>query len=250
MSEIGKSRVLVIGGTRGAGLLIARLLHQRGYQVRVLVRNPAAAELGVSFEVVAGDLTKAETLPAAVADVDHIIFTAARPAAYAPSAQSSDRLSGRVGHDCGRAPSRIPGRFVYLTRSASGLFFGRTLINLSRGTRRLAPAVEDDIRATGLTTRSSAWASCSIGLPGSTRSSSGRTPCRWRLGTGSPALMSRRRSSKPWSIRTPRGRRSRSCGARVRGERAGTPYSIGSNRTRDDGNCGDSAGLPWTAPLE
>ena len=113
MSEDGKSRVLVIGGTRGAGLLIARLLHQRGYQVRVLARNPAAAaaELGPSFEVVAGDLTKPETLPAAVADVDHIIFTAGAPSGrYAPErASQGDRLSGRGGHDCGRAPNRIPG---------------------------------------------------------------------------------------------------------------------------------------------
>ena len=49
MSEVGKSCVLVIGGTRGAGLLIARLLHQRGYQVRVLARNPAGSRTGPLF---------------------------------------------------------------------------------------------------------------------------------------------------------------------------------------------------------
>jgi uncharacterized protein YbjT (DUF2867 family) len=67
MSETGKSRVLVIGGTRGAGLLIARLLRERGYRVRVLARDLARAStgLGSSFEVVAGDLTKADTLPPA-----------------------------------------------------------------------------------------------------------------------------------------------------------------------------------------
>ena len=42
MSEIGMTRVLVVGGTRGAGLLIARLLHQRAE----LERRRAAAEIG------------------------------------------------------------------------------------------------------------------------------------------------------------------------------------------------------------
>jgi uncharacterized protein YbjT (DUF2867 family) len=81
MSETAKSRVLVIGGTKGAGLLIARLLHKRGFRVRVLARDPgrAAAELGASFEVIAGDLTKTHTLAPAVAQVDHIIFTAGAP---------------------------------------------------------------------------------------------------------------------------------------------------------------------------
>src|SRR5687768_10555584 len=41
MSKAGGNRVLVVGGTRGAGCLIARLLHERGYDVRVLARDPA-----------------------------------------------------------------------------------------------------------------------------------------------------------------------------------------------------------------
>jgi uncharacterized protein YbjT (DUF2867 family) len=130
MSEVGRSRVLVIGGTRGAGLLIARLLHQRGYQVRVLARNPvaAAAELGLSFEVVAGDLTKAETLPAAVADVDHIIFTAGAPSGrYAPErvVKATD-YQGVVDTIAARAPSRIPGplRLSQLDRHRD-VFLGR-----------------------------------------------------------------------------------------------------------------------------
>lgn len=70
--------VLVVGGTRGTGLLIARLLVQRGYQVRALARDAARAtlQLDSAVDVVAGDITKPETLPAAVEDVSHIIFTA------------------------------------------------------------------------------------------------------------------------------------------------------------------------------
>ncbi len=70
--------VLVIGGTRGTGLLIVESLARDGYRVRALARNPgqAAPRLGSAAEVVPGDVTKPETLAAAVKDVTHIIFTA------------------------------------------------------------------------------------------------------------------------------------------------------------------------------
>ena len=66
--------------------------------------------------------------------------------------------------------------------SAAGM-----LINLLQEEHALgAPGASKTIFAPAAwTTPSSAWASCSIGLAGSTRSS-GRTPCRWRCGTGSP----------------------------------------------------------------
>jgi len=70
--------VLVIGGTRGTGLLIVESLARDGYRVRALARNPgqAAPRLGSAAEVVPGDVTRPETLPAAVKDVTHLIFTA------------------------------------------------------------------------------------------------------------------------------------------------------------------------------
>jgi uncharacterized protein YbjT (DUF2867 family) len=156
MSEVGKCRVLVIGGTRGAGLLIAHLLHQRGYQVRVLARNPAAAaaELGLSFEVVAGDLTKPETLPAAVADVDHIIFTAGAPSGcYAPErvVKATD-YQGVVDTIAAARQAGFRGRFVYLNSIGIGTSsLAGTLINLlKRNTLVWRRRVEDDIRASGL----------------------------------------------------------------------------------------------------
>lgn len=156
MSEVGKSRVLVVGGTRGAGLLIARLLDQRGYQVRVLARNPAAAaaELGLSFEVVAGDLTKAETLPAAVADIDHIIFTAGAPSGrYAPErvVKATD-YQGVVDTIAAARRAGFQGRFVYLNSIGIGTSsFARTMINLlKKNTLVWRRRVEDDIRASGL----------------------------------------------------------------------------------------------------
>jgi uncharacterized protein YbjT (DUF2867 family) len=70
--------VLVIGGTRGTGLLIARLLHRQGVPVRVLARDRTRAVtlFGRTVEAVSGDITKADTLPAAIDGARHIIFTA------------------------------------------------------------------------------------------------------------------------------------------------------------------------------
>src|SRR5262245_31130708 len=76
--------VLVIGGTHGTGLLISRLLRQRGQRVRVLAREPKRAltlfDSGV--EIVGGDLTKPETLTPALSDVRHVIFTAGCRSGY------------------------------------------------------------------------------------------------------------------------------------------------------------------------
>ena len=60
--------VLLIGGTRGTGLLIARLLLREGVPVRVLARDAARATgaLGNGPEVVVGDITKEATLPDAI----------------------------------------------------------------------------------------------------------------------------------------------------------------------------------------
>lgn len=79
-------RVLVIGGTRGTGLLIVGRLRERGYRVRVLARDPdrASARLGVdtgagagtALEVRRGDITRPETLGPAIEDVQQIVFTA------------------------------------------------------------------------------------------------------------------------------------------------------------------------------
>ncbi len=71
-------RVLVVGGTGGTGLLIAHLLLQSGYRVRVLARNPiqAARRLGSAVEVVPGDVTQPHTLSSAVRDITHLFFTA------------------------------------------------------------------------------------------------------------------------------------------------------------------------------
>ena len=80
-------RVLVIGGTRGTGFEIVRLLLRDGYRVRALARNPAKAQkkfslFSAAVEIMVGDITKPGSLPSAMRDVEHIIFTvgvASRP---------------------------------------------------------------------------------------------------------------------------------------------------------------------------
>jgi uncharacterized protein YbjT (DUF2867 family) len=156
MSEAGQRRVLVVGGTRGVGLQIARLLQQRRYRVRVLARDPvrAATELGPAIEVVAGDITKADTLRPAVRDADHIVFTAGAPSGrYAPEVlvKATDH-DGVVDTLAVARNAGFKGRFVYLntigikTSSWAGL-----LINLlKRNTLVWRRRVEDRNRASGL----------------------------------------------------------------------------------------------------
>jgi uncharacterized protein YbjT (DUF2867 family) len=68
--------VLVVGATGSIGRLVVEQAIRKGHAVRALVRNPRKA-LG-SFpdvDVVAGDLTRPDSLVPAVAGVDAIVFT-------------------------------------------------------------------------------------------------------------------------------------------------------------------------------
>src|SRR6266536_1217041 len=93
-------RVLVVGGTRGTGLLIANLLVRDGYRVRALARNPAKAarSLGSAVDIVPGDVTKPDTLASAVKDLTHLIFTAL--ASVSRSEEHTSELQSRVDLVC------------------------------------------------------------------------------------------------------------------------------------------------------
>ncbi|HKU97110.1 MAG TPA: SDR family oxidoreductase [Vineibacter sp.] len=156
MSEATADRVLVIGGTRGTGLLIARLLHARGHGVRVLARDPVRAvrDLGPAFDVVAGDLTKPDTLPKAVQGADHIVFTAGAPSGrYAPErlVRQTD-YQGVVDTLAAARAANFRGRFLYLNSIGIATpSLAATLINLlKRNTLVWRRRVEDDIRASGI----------------------------------------------------------------------------------------------------
>jgi len=156
MSETAADRVLVIGGTRGTGLLIARLLQARGHRVRVLARDAvrAARDLGPAFDVVAGDLTKPGTLQKAVQDIDHVVFTAGAPSGrYAPErlVRQTD-YQGVIETIAAARAAHFRGRFLYL--NSIGIVtpsLAATFINLlKRNTLVWRRRVEDDIRASGI----------------------------------------------------------------------------------------------------
>ena len=68
--------VLFVGATGSVGRLAVEEALRQGYRTRALVRNRDRARgLPPQAEVVVGDLTRADTLAAAVADVDAVVFT-------------------------------------------------------------------------------------------------------------------------------------------------------------------------------
>ena len=130
--------ILVIGGTRGTGLLIAQLLVRRGFAVRVLARNPvgARASFGTAVDIVEGDITIASTLPRALDGVTHIIFTAGCRSGY-PAAEARIRATeydGVLNTLAAAQEAGFVGRFLYMTSSGvtrRSLF--SVLLNLYKG---------------------------------------------------------------------------------------------------------------------
>lgn len=148
--------ILVIGGTRGTGQLIARLLLQRDQHVRVLARDPkrAAGLFDSRVEIVAGDLTKPQTLSPAIRGAHHVIFTAGCRSGY-PVREPRVRAVEFEGVIQTLATARqvgFEGRFLYMTSSGVmtenlathclNLWKGNTLVWRRR--------VEDEIRASGV----------------------------------------------------------------------------------------------------
>lgn len=71
------STILVAGATGSIGHLVVEEALSEGYTVRALVRDPAKAAriLPPAAEIAVGDVTRPQTLPAAVQGVDAIILT-------------------------------------------------------------------------------------------------------------------------------------------------------------------------------
>src|SRR5262245_56733725 len=111
--------VLVIGGTRGTGSLIVRLLERRKVPVRVLARNPANARTLFSsiVEVVGGDITQPSTLPTAIEGASHIVFTAGCRSGH-PAGEAQIKATEYEGvlHTLKAArDAGFDGRFLYMT---------------------------------------------------------------------------------------------------------------------------------------
>ena len=111
-------RALVIGATQGTGYHIVQRLLRDGYRVRVLARNEAKARsrFNDGVEIVAGDVNRGDTLPSALAGVDHVILTAGvtqRPAGerlVKPTVYDGTLNVLTASRDAG-----LSGRFMYMS---------------------------------------------------------------------------------------------------------------------------------------
>ena len=73
---VNRSTALVVGATGSIGRLVVEEAMRQGYAVRALVRDARkASQFPGGVQAVVGDLTRAETLAAAVNGVDAIVFT-------------------------------------------------------------------------------------------------------------------------------------------------------------------------------
>src|SRR6185295_11867828 len=134
----GNGPILVIGGTRGTGLLIARLLVQEGFSVRALARNPAnaARRLPSEVEIIRGDITQPPTLLPAITGVRHIIFTAGRRSGrpVGPGNIRRTEYEGVLNTLAAADRTGFDGRFLYMTASGTGSdSFWAIALNIYKG---------------------------------------------------------------------------------------------------------------------
>jgi uncharacterized protein YbjT (DUF2867 family) len=148
-------RVLVLGATRGTGAEIVKRLLRDDFQVCALARDQRTARsvLGDNVELLQGDVTRRETLAAAMRGVGHVIFTVGvtkRPA--------SQRSIIAVEYDGVRntlaamKEAGVNGRFLYMTAiGVTRHSIASIVLNLIKGRtlvwRRRA---EEEIRRSGV----------------------------------------------------------------------------------------------------
>ena len=148
--------VVVIGGTRGTGLLIAQRLQHLGLPVRILARNPlrAQAQLGSTCPIIAGDITQRDTLPPALEGATHIVFTAGWRSGH-PAMERHIReteYGGVVNTLAAAERVGFGGRFLYMT--ASGVTtrsWASACLNFYKGNTLVwRERAEHEIRGSGL----------------------------------------------------------------------------------------------------
>ena len=89
--------ILIIGATGTVGGQVVQQLTAMGTPVRALVRNPAAADLPQSVDVIEGDLTRPETLDASLNGIDTVFLVwTAPPPAFAPAFERIAKHARRI----------------------------------------------------------------------------------------------------------------------------------------------------------
>jgi len=101
--------VLVVGSTGSIGHLVVEEAVRQGYAVRALVRTPSKArKFPAQVEVISGDVTRPETLTAAVEGADAIVFTLGSDGKGKVGAESVDYGGVRnILHPLGSQKPRI-----------------------------------------------------------------------------------------------------------------------------------------------
>jgi uncharacterized protein YbjT (DUF2867 family) len=101
--------VLVVGATGSIGRLVVEESIREGYPTRALVRDPdKARRVPLGAEIVVGDVTRPDTLPAAVAGIDAVVFTLGSGGAGRTGAETVDYGGVRnVLIALGAQPARI-----------------------------------------------------------------------------------------------------------------------------------------------
>jgi uncharacterized protein YbjT (DUF2867 family) len=148
--------VVVIGGTRGTGLLIAQRLQRQGVSVRVLARNleRARARLGPTFQLIAGDITQPDTIPRVLEGATHVVFTAGcrsgRPTTERHIRETE--YGGVVNTLTAAQRLGFGGRFLYMTASGvTSRSWTTVLLNLYKGNTLVwRERAEHEIRGSGL----------------------------------------------------------------------------------------------------
>src|SRR5271165_4798533 len=88
---IPRMTVLVVGATGSIGRLVVEEALRQGHAVRALVRTPGKARrLPLEAQVVRGDVTRPDTLTAAVDGIDAVVFTLGSDGAGKVGAESVD----------------------------------------------------------------------------------------------------------------------------------------------------------------
>ena len=83
--------VLVVGATGSIGRLVVEEAIRQGYATRALVRDPGKAQrLPSDAEVIIGDVTRPDTLQAAVAGIDAVVFALGSDGAGKVGAENVD----------------------------------------------------------------------------------------------------------------------------------------------------------------
>jgi uncharacterized protein YbjT (DUF2867 family) len=93
-------KVLIVGATGSIGRHVVDEAFHQGHSVRALVRSPEKGrQLPAGTKIVVGDLTRPETLGAAVKDVDAIVFAHGSTRASKTASEKSTMAASAIS--CG-----------------------------------------------------------------------------------------------------------------------------------------------------